>query len=98
MQSLLSSPSMNTKALFILLITFLTVSFCAVGQVQDTTSISEQIKTERDNQLKELNEKLKRNEEEVNRLTDKLAAADNRTQTDKEKINDLEKLQIWTIV
>lgn len=94
MQSLLSSPSMNTKALFILLISFLTVSFCTVGQVQDTTSISEQIKTERDNQLKELNEKLKRNEEEVNRLTDKLAAADNRTQTDKEKINDLEKLQI----
>lgn len=85
---------MSTKALSFLLISFITVSFSAIGQVQDTTSISEQIKTERDNQLKDLNEKLKRNEEEVNRLTEKLAAADSRTSTDKEKINDLEQLQI----
>lgn len=85
---------MSTKALSFLLISLITVSFSAIGQVQDTTSISEQIKTERDNQLKDLNEKLKRNEEEVNRLTEKLAAADSRTSTDKEKINDLEQLQI----
>ena len=94
MQSLPSFLSMNTKALSILLISFFTISFSTIGQVQDTTSISEQIKTERDNQLKDLNEKLKRNEEEVNRLTEKLAAADSRTSTDKEKINDLEQLQI----
>lgn len=86
--------SMKTKPFHILLVLFLATSLSTYGQVQDTTSISEQIKTERDNQLKELNEKLKRNEEEVNRLTEKLAAADNRTSTDKEKINDLEKLQI----
>ncbi|GAA0878727.1 hypothetical protein GCM10009119_16950 [Algoriphagus jejuensis] len=77
-----------------LLIAGLTFSLTAFGQVSDTTSISEQIKTERDNQLKDLNEKLKKNEEEVNRLTEKLADADNRNSTDKEKINDLEKLQI----
>jgi chromosome segregation ATPase len=81
---------MNIKAFSLLLICIVVLSFPAFGQVADTTSISEQIKTERDNQLKELNEKLKRNEEEVNRLTDKLAAADSRTQTDKEKINDLD--------
>jgi chromosome segregation ATPase len=57
-------------------------------------TIVEQIKTERDNQLKELNEKLKKNEEEVNRLTEKLAATDNKNQSDKEKIADLEKLQL----
>ncbi len=85
---------MYKKAFSILFVSILTISSPSFGQGVDTTSISEQIKTERDNQLKELNEKLKRNEEEVNRLTDKLAAADNRTQTDKEKINDLEKLQI----
>ncbi len=85
---------MNTKTLLIIQISFFTLSFSANGQVQDTTSISEQIKTDRDNQLKDLNEKLKRNEEEVNRLTEKLAAADSRTFTDTEKINDLEQLQI----
>lgn len=85
---------MYKKAFYILIVSILTLSSPIFGQGVDTTSISEQIKTERDKQLKELNEKLKRNEEEVNRLTDKLAAADNRTQTDKEKINDLEKLQI----
>jgi chromosome segregation ATPase len=56
--------------------------------------ISEQIKNERDSQLKELNEKLKTNEELVNRLTEKIAAADSKTASDKEKINDLEKLQL----
>ncbi len=58
------------------------------------TEITEQIKTDRDNQLKELNEKLKNNEEIVNRLTEKLAATDNKTASDKEKIEDMEKLQI----
>lgn len=62
-----------------------------MGQAQ--TEITEQIKTDRDNQLKELNEKLKNNEEIVNRLTEKLAATDNKTASDKEKIEDLEKLQ-----
>jgi chromosome segregation ATPase len=85
---------MTTKAFSFLLIAILIVNLPAFSQVADTTSISEQIKTERDNQLKDLNEKLKRNEEEVNRLTEKLAAADNRNSSDKEKINDLEKLQI----
>ncbi len=85
---------MKTKAFSFLLISILICSFPVFSQVADTTSISEQIKTERDNQLKDLNEKLKRNEEEVNRLTDKLNAADNRNSSDKEKINDLEKLQI----
>jgi chromosome segregation ATPase len=56
--------------------------------------ISEQIKNERDSQLKELNEKLKNNEELVNRLTEKMAATDSKTASDKEKINDLEKLQL----
>ncbi|WP_026950493.1 coiled-coil domain-containing protein [Algoriphagus mannitolivorans] len=56
--------------------------------------ISEQIKLERDSQLKELNQKLKTNEELVNKLTEKIAAADSRTASDKEKINDLEKLQL----
>ncbi|MBN7810957.1 hypothetical protein J0A68_08325 [Algoriphagus sp. H41] len=58
------------------------------------TEIAEQIKNDRDNQLKELNEKLKSNEELVNRLTEKIAATDSKTANDKEKINDLEKLQL----
>lgn len=57
------------------------------------TEITEQIKTDRDNQLKDLNEKLKINEELVNRLTDKIAAADSKNATDKDKISDLENLQ-----
>jgi hypothetical protein len=58
------------------------------------TEISEQIKTDRDNQLKELNEKLKINEELVNRLTEKINATDSKNATDKDKINDLENLQL----
>ncbi|REG79577.1 hypothetical protein [Algoriphagus antarcticus] len=79
---------MNSKT-FLLLFFFLISA--AYGQAQ--TEITEQIKTDRDNQLKELNEKLKNNEEIVNRLTEKLAATDNKTSSDKEKIEDLEKLQ-----
>lgn len=70
---------------------FLVLITAAFAQAQ--TEITEQIKTDRDNQLKELNEKLKNNEEIVNRLTEKLAATDNKTASDKEKIEDMEKLQ-----
>ena len=70
---------------------FLFLIFVGIAQAQ--TEITEQIKTDRDNQLKELNEKLKNNEELVNRLTEKLAETDNKTASDKEKIEDLEKLQ-----
>ncbi|WP_075349166.1 hypothetical protein [Algoriphagus marinus] len=79
---------MSTKKSLLL---FIFLIFAALGQAQ--TEITEQIKTDRDNQLKELNEKLKNNEEIVNRLTEKLAATDNKTASDKEKIEDLEKLQ-----
>lgn len=67
--------------------------FSLVQLTYGQEEISEQIKMERDTQLKELNQKLKTNEELVNKLTEKIAAADNRTLSDKEKINDLEKLQ-----
>lgn len=83
---------MNLKSLLIIL--FTCFAYTSFGQELVENTIVEQIKTERDNQLKELNEKLKKNEEEVNRLTEKLAAADNKNQSDKEKINDLEKLQL----
>ncbi|MBN3584417.1 hypothetical protein JYB64_18635 [Algoriphagus aestuarii] len=73
------------------LLLFLFLILAGISQAQ--TEITEQIKTDRDNQLKELNEKLKNNEELVNRLTEKLAATDNKTASDKEKIEDLEKLQ-----
>lgn len=81
------------KSKILLITIFSLFSFLSFGQETSENSIAEQIKTERDNQLKELNEKLKRNEEEVNRLTEKLAATDNKNATDKEKIVDLEKLQ-----
>lgn len=81
------------KSKILLITIFSLFSFVSFGQETVENSIAEQIKTERDNQLKELNEKLKRNEEEVNRLTEKLAATDNKNQSDKEKIVDLEKLQ-----
>ncbi|MEP1088179.1 hypothetical protein [Algoriphagus sp.] len=80
---------MNLKKSFVLFVFMITA-----GLSQAQTEITEQIKTDRDNQLKELNEKLKNNEEIVNRLTEKLAATDNKTASDKEKIEDMEKLQI----
>ncbi|PZX60486.1 hypothetical protein LV84_00765 [Algoriphagus ratkowskyi] len=80
---------MNTKTFLFFILFMISASF---GHAQ--TEITEQIKTDRDNQLKELNEKLKNNEEIVNRLTEKLAATDNKTASDKEKIEDMEKLQI----
>lgn len=79
---------MNLKTSLLLFI-FLIV----IGFVQAQTEITEQIKTDRDNQLKELTEKLKSNEEIVNRLTEKLAATDNINSSEKEKIDDMEKLQ-----
>ena len=80
--------SMNSK-LYLLLFLFLSISGLVIAQ----TEITEQIKTDRDNQLKELNQKLKNNEEVVNQLTEKLAATEYKTASEKEKIDDLEKLQ-----
>mgnify|MGYP005756549795 FL=1 len=75
---------------FLVILTLLAFSQISFAQ----TEISEQIKTDRDNQLKELNEKLKTNEELVNKLTEKIAAADSKNASDKDKIFDLEKLQL----
>jgi hypothetical protein len=83
-------PEMNIKTYSLIFSLFIFTATVSVAQ----TEITEQIKTDRDNQLKELNEKLKNNEEIVNRLTEKLAATDNKTATDKEKMEDMEKLQI----
>jgi chromosome segregation ATPase len=83
---------MNSRiSLFLLLIFGL--SFSSLAQNQETT-INEQIKNERDAQLKDLNDKLKTNEELISKLTEKLAATDSKTATDKEKIKDLETLQL----
>ncbi|WP_339877096.1 hypothetical protein [uncultured Algoriphagus sp.] len=79
---------MNSK-LYLLLFLFLSISGLVIAQ----TEITEQIKNDRDNQLKELNQKLKNNEEVVNQLTEKLAATEYKTASEKEKIDDLEKLQ-----
>lgn len=68
-------------------------SLTSQAQSQENT-INEQIKNERDAQLKDLNDKLKTNEELISKLTEKLAATDTKTATDKEKIKDLETLQL----
>ncbi len=68
--------------------------FVFTAQLFAQTEITEQIKTDRDNQLKELNEKLKTNEELVNRLTEKINASDSKNASDKDKIADLENLQL----
>ncbi|GMQ30944.1 hypothetical protein [Algoriphagus confluentis] len=81
---------MRITATLFTLFSLCLISTWAFGQEE----ISEQIKLERDYQLKELNEKLKTNEELVSKLTEKIAAADSRTASDKEKIVDLEKLQL----
>lgn len=70
---------------------FWTISSYAQSQ---ESNINEQIKNERDAQLKDLNDKLKTNEELITKLTEKLAATDSKTATDKEKIKDLETLQL----
>ncbi len=74
-------------------IVILCASVSAFAQTQENT-IDEQIKNERDAQLKELNDKLKTNEELIGTLTEKLAATDSKTASDKEKIRDLETLQL----
>ena len=64
------------------------------AQAQSDTaslSLSEEIRMERDNQIKELREKLKVNEEEVKRLKDHLASINNHRTN--EKISTLEELQ-----
>lgn len=76
---------------------FLVLAFTLLfhfSSIAQENSINEQIKNERDAQLKELNDKLKTNEELISKLTEKLNAADSRTATDKEKIKDLETLQL----
>jgi chromosome segregation ATPase len=71
------------------------ILFCLLAPnlsyAQEGTTVSEQIKIDRDNQLKELNEKLKRNEEVVKTLTERLTAIDTRRTTD--KVAALERLQ-----
>jgi len=79
---------MTLKSLFFFTLLIFSSGFLTAQE------ISEQIKTDRDNQLKELNEKLKTNEELVGRLTDKIAQADSKNASDKDKINDLENLQL----
>ncbi len=77
------------------LILFFTFSlFWSAPSIAQENTINEQIKNERDSQLKDLNDKLKTNEELISKLTEKLAAADSKTATDKEKIKDLETLQL----
>ncbi len=83
---------MKTITLIFTLLVF--ASYASVSQSDTLKSISEQIKIERDNQLQELQEKLKINEDVVNRLTEKLADSENLKATDKEKVADLEKLQV----
>lgn len=83
---------MKTKLIAALLLVL--AQFSAVSQSDTLKSISEQIKIERDSQLQELQEKLKKNEEVVSRLTEKLADSENLKATDKEKVADLEKLQV----
>ncbi|TDQ18228.1 hypothetical protein DFQ04_0026 [Algoriphagus boseongensis] len=73
----------------------LTLLFCFFGLVAfGQEEISEQIKIDRDNQLKELQEKLKVNEVLVTQLTDKIAASEGKNASEKEKMENLEKLQL----
>ena len=83
---------MRQKIHLILFLIFLLILNIPVIAQENT--INEQIKNERDSQLKDLNDKLKTNEELISKLTEKLAATDSKTATDKEKIKDLETLQL----
>lgn len=78
------------KKILFLICTLLAVN--AWGQADSLRTISEQIKDERDKQLKELMEKLQKNEAEVSRLTEKLSTIDQRKTN--EKIKAMENLQI----
>lgn len=62
------------------------------GQVDSLRTVSEQIKDERDKQLKVLTEKLQKNEAEVSKLTEKLSNIDQRKTN--EKLKAMENLQI----
>ncbi|SMO79104.1 hypothetical protein [Solitalea koreensis] len=74
---------------FTLLLLAVNLSF---GQTDSTNnSISDQIKIERDKQLKELGDKLKLNEDEVKRLKEKLSSIDD--SKTKEKLKTIEDLQ-----
>lgn len=64
------------------------------AQQDSVHSVAEQIKQERDYQLNEIRENLKKNEEEIRKLTDKLANSEKSKNLDKDKIADLEKLQL----
>ena len=66
-------------------------TFSSFAQVDTTKSISEQIMTERDNLLNVLSDSLKKNEDEIQKLTNRLLT--DRIQ-DREKIAALEKLQL----
>lgn len=73
---------------------FIGISIPSFSQTDTTKSVSEQIKTERDNQLNEIRDNLKKNEDEIKKLTDKLAASEKSKTQEKDKIADLEKLQL----
>lgn len=60
----------------------------------EQTSVSDQIKTERDSQLNKLNDQLKRNEEDIKTLTDKLTQSEKSYTQEKDKVEDLRKLQL----
>ncbi len=68
--------------------------FSGYSQTEPSNSVSEQIKNERDAQIKELRDLLRNNEDEVRRLTEILAASDSKKTQDKERIANLEQLQL----
>ena len=82
------------KQLFLSLVLSASITFVSFAQVDTTQSVSEQIKSERDNQLNELRDDLKKNEDVILELTDKLTLSEKSKIQDKEKIADLEKLQL----
>jgi len=81
----------RTILLGILAVMIFTAAF---SQPETLSSISEQIKNERDNQIKELRELLRNNEEEVRRLTEILADTDQKKIQDKVRISNMEQLQL----
>lgn len=82
------------RILWIKMVLFLFLTHSGIQAQNVENTINEQIKNDRDSQLKELNDKLKSNEELISKLTEKLNATDSKTASDKEKIKDLESLQL----
>lgn len=80
------------KKIQLLLAICLTAVNVTFAQVDTSKTIVEQIKDDRDRQLKELTEKLQRNEAEVSKLTEKLSSIDDKKTS--EKIKAMENLQI----